>query len=350
MSDNSVNNKRIAKNSIFNPLLFTQYRSALMGVSIIWIFLFHSKNVGIPVYDSIQQFGWAGVDIFFFLSALGLSFSLEKDNDSFAFYKRRATRILPTWLTTLFCVHLCGLLFNKYLPSLPFNAPHTLSQCICWYTGIGFFISDFVPNPLCYYYEWYVPSLLFFYAITPLLHKQKTKVLAIIFIATIFISYLLSYFSLLSNLRLFYLRFPAFIIGIFVYRIIKHKWKYYPYALFGSFSLGLIGCFLLYGLGINIPKYFVFQQLMPAACILLIILTKYLRLVHLLNFFGGISLELYLIHIYKRPQYLMSLIFENKLLIVISTFVLCTIAAISLHEIIKLISPKIIKSNQHSIQ
>ena len=47
-----------------NPALFSQYRSVLMGVSIIWIFIFHSKAVGISIYDEIQKFGWAGVDIF----------------------------------------------------------------------------------------------------------------------------------------------------------------------------------------------------------------------------------------------------------------------------------------------
>ncbi len=327
--------------NFFNPALFSQYRSVLMGVSIIWIFIFHSKAVGIPVYDEIQKFGWAGVDIFFFLSALGLSFSLDKNNDTLDFLKRRAKRIIPTWLTVLFCVHLLGLLCNKYLPSLTFNVPHTILQCICWYTGIGFFISDFVSESRCFYYEWYVPSLLFFYVITPFLYKLKTQFLVIFLIVAIVIAYLLYFFNLLPSLRLFYLRFPAFIMGIFVYRIIKSQWKFYPYALSCSLILGLMLCALLYGFGVKIPKYFVFQLLMPTICLCFIFLTKYLRLVHFFSFFGGISLELYLIHIYKRPHYLMGFVFENKLLIVLSTLVLCTIAAICLREIVKFISVKV---------
>ena len=330
--------------SIFNPSLFTQYRSVLMGWAIIWIFIFHSKSVGIPIYDDIQKFGWAGVDIFFFLSALGLSFSLEKNSDTLDFLKRRARRILPTWLTVLFCVHILGLICNRYLPSLPFNAPHTILQCICWYSGLGFFISDFVSEPRCYHYEWYVPSLLFFYAITPFLYKQKTRILVILFIAVVVITYLLRFFNLLPNLRLFYLRFPAFIMGIFVYRIIKSEWKFYPYALSLSFILGIISCVLLNGFGIAFPKCFVFQLLMPSVCLLFIFLTKFLRLAHFFSFFGGISLELYLIHIYKRPHYLMSFVFENKLMVVISTLVLCTIGAICLREVVKFISLKVSKS------
>lgn len=268
---------------LFNPSIFIQYRSVLMGWSIIWIFIFHSKNVGIPVYDEIRQVGWAGVDIFF-LSALGLSFSLEKNSDILDFLKRRARRIFPTWLTVLFCVHIFGLICNKYLPSLPFNAPHTILQCICWYTGVGFFISDFVSEPRCFYYEWYVPSLLFFYVITPYLYRQKTKFLVFVFFATIIITYLLSYFRLLPNLQMFYLRFPAFIMGIFVYRMIKSEWKYYPQVLCCCFILGLICYVLLNGFGVIIPKYFVFQLLMPSVCLLFIFLTKYLRLAFFFSF------------------------------------------------------------------
>lgn len=312
-----------------------------MGWSIIWIFMFHSKSVGVPIYDDIQKFGWAGVDIFFFLSALGLSFSLEKNSDTLSFYKKRANRILPTWLIVLLCVHIFGLLCKKYLPSLPFDFPHTLMQCICWYTGIGFLISDFVSEPLCYHYEWYIPSLLFFYAITPILYKQRTKRLVIFFIAAIVISYILYYFGLLPGLRKFYLRFPAFFMGIFVYRIIKAGGGIYPHALCYSFILGLTSCVLLYGFDFKLPKYFAFQMLMPTVCLLFIFLTKQLRLVQFFSFFGGISLELYLIHIYKRPQYLMSFVFENKFLILISTLVICTIAAACLREVVsKVLSNK----------
>ncbi len=325
-----------------NPILFSQYRSTLMGISIIWIFIFHSGDVDIPIYDNIRRFGSAGVDIFFFLSALGLSFSLENNNDTLDFLKRRAKRIIPTWLTVLFCVHLLGLLCNHFLPSLTFHVPHSILQSICWYTGIGFFISDFVSQPLCFYYEWYVPSLLFFYSITPFLFKQKTKVLVFLFFASIVISYILFYFNLLSNLGLFYFRIPAFFMGILFYRIISLQWKYYPHALCCSFILGVICCILRYDFEVIIPQCFVVQLLMPSVCLLLIFFSKKLSLVNIFNFFGSISLELYLVHIYNRPQYLMRLLFENKLVIVILTFVLCTIVAVLLHNVIKHISVKIV--------
>ena len=49
------NKRRRIMRSIFNPALFTQYRSVLMGWSIIWIFMFHSKSIGVPIYDDIQK-------------------------------------------------------------------------------------------------------------------------------------------------------------------------------------------------------------------------------------------------------------------------------------------------------
>ena len=43
----------------------------------------------------------------------------------------------------------------------------------------------------------------------------------------------------------------------------------------------------------------------------------------------------------KRPQYLMSFVFENKFLILISTLAICTIAAVCLREVVsKVLSNK----------
>lgn len=329
------------KYNLFDPTLFTQYRSALMGVSIILIFLFHSGNVGIPIYDHIRKFGWVGVDIFIFLSALGLSFSLENNNSSIAFYNRRAKRILPTWLIVLLCVHFLGSLCNTFLPSLPFDAPHTILQCFCWYTGLGFYISDFVSEPRCFYYEWYVPSLMFFYAISPFIYKQKTKCLVAFLISAFVISYLLASFRLLYSLHWFYLRFPIFITGFLFYRMIKSKYRFYPHVLCFSLFLGLIGCELVYGLGVKDIQKLVFQLLVPQFCIVFIFIIKILRLSLIFSFFGGISLELYLVHIYNRPQYLVGLVFDNKLLIVIATLVTCSIMAICLQLVTKFITKKL---------
>lgn len=48
----------------------SRYRGALMGVAILWIYLYHQGPIGIPGYDQVVPIGWAGVEIFFLLSAI----------------------------------------------------------------------------------------------------------------------------------------------------------------------------------------------------------------------------------------------------------------------------------------
>ena len=87
--------------------LVSKYRAEIMGLSIIWIMLFHSE---IPVPSSIflkvlwyvfVSFGGGfGVNIFLILSGFGLMFSALKRDDNnqeenvLFFYKRRASWII----------------------------------------------------------------------------------------------------------------------------------------------------------------------------------------------------------------------------------------------------------------
>ena len=56
----------------------SKYRNALMGISILWIMVHHSGlNLPNPVF-ALKRTGYAGVDIFMFLSGLGCAVSLRK--------------------------------------------------------------------------------------------------------------------------------------------------------------------------------------------------------------------------------------------------------------------------------
>lgn len=112
-----------------------RHRSPLMGLAIIWIFIFHSGPIGSDAYDSFQEFGFGGVDIFIFLSAFGLCFSLEKDSSVLAFYYRRLKRIVPTWVTVLLIVHLLGIVSSNLKPDTNFAYPHSffaMSDMVFW--------------------------------------------------------------------------------------------------------------------------------------------------------------------------------------------------------------------------
>lgn len=76
----------------------SKYRNELFGVAIISIItLHHFEDVGGgKLY--LNFIGAIGVDIFMFLSGMGLCFSMKKNSNIKDFYIRRIRRILPTYL------------------------------------------------------------------------------------------------------------------------------------------------------------------------------------------------------------------------------------------------------------
>ena len=183
---------------IFSDIL--NKKQELMGFAIIWVFLFHSKfGQNIFLIKEVIGFGSHGVDIFFFLSALGLSHSLSKHSNTLAFYSRRFWRIVPTFLFFLIVIHLVGSL-------LDYPHPKTLIQNLCWYTTIGWWINGFFKDPYCYFYEWYIPTLILFYAFAPILYKCSKKRLLTIMLLSTMLSLIFSFFGI----RVFNLMYPTY--------------------------------------------------------------------------------------------------------------------------------------------
>ena len=66
-----------------NFTLVSKYRTELMGIATLWVMLFHYGNINIPIIDNLRIIGYGGVDIFLFLSGIGLSFSIKGGVKSF---------------------------------------------------------------------------------------------------------------------------------------------------------------------------------------------------------------------------------------------------------------------------
>ena len=54
------------------------YRAELMGWAIVWIMMLHFTFTQIKPFGFIAQYGFAGVEIFMFVSGFGLFFRLTK--------------------------------------------------------------------------------------------------------------------------------------------------------------------------------------------------------------------------------------------------------------------------------
>jgi len=71
--------------------LFSEYRSVLMGVAIIFIMASHSLG-------RFALNGNIGVEWFLISSAIGQFYSLKKNDEKWSFYKRKIIRVLPAYL------------------------------------------------------------------------------------------------------------------------------------------------------------------------------------------------------------------------------------------------------------
>lgn len=317
------------------------FRSALMGVAIIWVFILHSGEIGVPFYDSIRQWGWMGVDIFFFLSAYGMGFSLKKDKDNFM--NRRFKRIIPTWIVVLFLVHIVGVLSVHYHPGASFSFPTSVFQILSWYTGLGYWIANIFDfqDKLSWYYEWYIPTLLLFYLFTPFLYNRtKIQIVVLIFIL-IFLGQITILLFGLPFLALSITRAPIYLLGILFYKFLDNSQRTPKCDTFIN-----IGCLLLGIMLFFLPLEFLRKEyrilfFIPPLLILLSNIIQRLQLTTLLSFFGGISLELYLIHLYGRPNYLMGYLFERQAYVIFFSLLFCTLCAYVLHNAIKVAEKKI---------
>lgn len=142
--------------SVWNGfLLQSHYRSALMGFAALWIYIFHEWQTvsgehlrALWVETFVTRIGFCGVDIFLFLSGIGITYSIVKSKNIFVFYGKRLRRII-----------------------LPF-----VVAALFYYKPYGWTPAVFWQNILCirfyrvsmYAFLWFVPAILTFYFFSPL--------------------------------------------------------------------------------------------------------------------------------------------------------------------------------------
>ena len=76
----------------------SRFRGELMGAAMLFIILFHVPLERSSEFFGLRRCGNVGVDMFLFLSGIGLWFSWVKNPSVWQFYKRRLLRIYPAWL------------------------------------------------------------------------------------------------------------------------------------------------------------------------------------------------------------------------------------------------------------
>lgn len=315
-----------------------KYRSALMGFSMIMVFLFHARSEKLGfmptgLWGAVCKNGNLGVDIFLFLSAFGLCFSLKK-NTIKRFYYNRFKRIIPTWWVVLFFIHITGIFVGSKFADGSFVYPHSAVDMFYWYTGLGYFF-----NACCY--EWYIPTLLFFYLLIPAVYRLSRNQVLFILLLSIPLILLYKGSGVLPYLSIAITRIPSFLLGILFFKDLEQK----KYNLFLFTCISLFIYIFAFSLFWKVPTVIQIAPLLPIimgffSCLLYF---KYNRFVEVfLAFVGTISLEFYLIHPYRRPQFLLSHIVKDNVLLILGAFILCLVLSYILHLVMKKVNERLL--------
>lgn len=205
----------------FDLYEISRLRPYLMGLAALWITFYHSKYLNLfqssfltkthllGLVTRIDFIGNCGVDLFFFLSGLGLYFSytrlLEKNpRPAGSFYRRRYGRILPTILIVTVLTY--GL--------LPMENRSDWFGAVLLY---GFFVPGRANGNF-----WYLSATMLFYLVFPLIHaalrgKRSTVSAAALVLAAFGLSFLIRFcfrdYYFAQGFFLFANRVPVFLLG-----------------------------------------------------------------------------------------------------------------------------------------
>lgn len=309
-----MNEKKINNNGY---QLVSKYRGAIMGIAALWIYVFHAWIILSPEQQAgsfnlisfleryIKEIGFAGVDIFFMVSGIGLTFAIKKESLP-VFYYRRIRRVALPALTVGI---IRGIVQNW-----------GFAETLRIVSGYNFFMKSI------YDFVWFVPSIIILYIFFPLywkfFDKSGNKGLfttgAILIWLTVT---LLVRNTLREDFFGFTARIPIFLIGILLgYLTQKHKTAVFKAGTYVMLIIVFVnGLYLAYLTNFKQYKLIVpaDNSFLPTAFIaigLAFLTAKILEiterrlprvgkgLVAVLAFFGSISLELYCIQWWFAPM------------------------------------------------
>lgn len=286
----------------------SKYRSAIYGMSALWIIAFHGIELEFTSIDSkmvafeeLLRMGNIGVDIFLVLSGISLFYAFSKDGHVLKFYYKRLVRILIPFLI-IAGIYLAYLNFIRTQNVTAFFLNlSTIAYWIGFRQGVSF---------------WYVPTILVLYILYPLIHmfiymRKNGKLIRCIVLmaAAIGISILLYYvIPAGAPTRDFYMisipRFAIFIFGCYFGHIVKEE-RNIPAWLIVVAMLVVFAAFPLYSETVFRGLFYRYYGSLTGFMLAVLmsqfaVLISSIKLDKFFGFFGNISLEIYIAHIALR--------------------------------------------------
>ena len=331
----------------FDLYEISRLRPYLMGIATLWITFYHSKYLNLfesafltktrlmGLITRIESIGNCGVDLFFFLSGLGLYFSysrlLEKDEHPVkTFYCRRYGRILPSIL--IVSILTFGLI--------------EVADLANWAGGV-FLYGYFVPW-LTRGNFWYLSATVLFYLVFPLIHRGLrgergavsaagmvlASVAAVVVVSNVFEEYFY------THAVLFMTRIPVFVLGAYAGKLCQRHQKVPVWIPMLTIPLSLVLLVLIADVPLpDYGRFFEFTVFVP--CIVLAhayVFSKFRKrgfLSRSVMVLGTYSMEIYLIYesVYNHAENLFPTSLEDTGLVYALT---CFTATLVLAVLLKM--------------
>lgn len=327
----------------------SRYRSPLMGFAMLIVMLFHVPLSRNDMFYGLMRCGNNGVDMFLFLSGIGLWYSWTKpaNESSFGeklrkFYYRRFLRLYPAWLIIASLYYI-----PQYWPNGGGYSPNLFHLVANILVGWSFWRIDDLTF-------WFVPAIIVLYLISPFYMRliQRNRVWRWLPLVMILWYLLVRDWPVLwgavGHVEIFWSRIPVFLLGINAGEWVKREaHPLSPSRRDGEMNTaqatdenpspreGLrVGNSLGEGLGVGFifllslwycvyvedhrhgafppaTERMVYIPLAVSAMLLMCIVFRHAPswLLRAFTFVGGISLELYLVHVqfvlvYIKPWHL----------------------------------------------
>ena len=247
---------------------FSRYRAQLMGIAIIMIMLFHAHFLDCCTI---------GVEYFIFLSAVGLFFSLTKNDNLKHYFKKRFVRILPTYLVV-------ALPFFFFLDRLNWRQFFLDLSGLCVYQHRWFF--------------WFILFIMLCYLVAPFyMRVMKHRFSLVIPFVAIVVCYLLG--LRYPSLEIMLSRVPIFLLGLHVAELVHDRRQIHgiwvvPVAVAALVLIPVVKGLHLYAGLTN--AIFCFLAIPSMAGIVMLLKKCTPVVLNVLAFLGGITLEIYMLH------------------------------------------------------
>jgi len=293
--------------------IVSKHRGVIYGLSILWVVLFHYRSYsvtdlsfGVSYLEWLNNFaktGNIGVDVFLLMSGICLYFSFQSNSDTYSFIKKRLSRVAIPALAIFMLWWLYELVFTS----------STLWSFFSRASLMGFWMTG-------YRSMWFVSFIVVMYFFYPYLNRflfanegrfciVRTAFL-VITITILNFSFMKVNPDLFGEIEVALCRIPVFVVGCCMGKFVFEKKEFgtwWPILMISATVL----FFILTNTGFYKEISLFYQRILYMAvaapiCFSMAYLSSFLsglkgmvfsRIVSFLAFCGGISMEIYLMHI-----------------------------------------------------